>query len=218
MPDKFTSLTPELYRYLLDHSVRPDPVLERLREETAALGRPAVMQIAPDEGALLTLFVRAICARRAIEIGTFTGYSSIAIARGLPPDGRLVTCDVNEEWTRIARRYFREAGVAERIELRLGPALDTLASLDRGESFDFAFVDADKSSYPAYYEAILERLRPGGVLMIDNVLWGGRVVDPSDTSEATRAIRALNDRIAVDERVDAATLPVADGVTIARRR
>jgi caffeoyl-CoA O-methyltransferase len=129
-----------------------------------------------------------------------------------------LTCDVNDEWTQIARSYFREAGLAERIELRLGPALETLASLAHGESFDFAFVDADKSSYPAYYEAILERLRPGGVLMIDNVLWGGRVVDPSDSSEATRAIRALNDRIAVDERVDAATLPVADGITLVRRR
>jgi caffeoyl-CoA O-methyltransferase len=218
MADKFTRMTPELHRYVVEHGSGMDAVLARLAEETAALGRVAMMQIAPEEGALLGLLVRAIGAREAVEIGTFTGYSAISIARALPPDGRLLCVDVSEEWTSIARRYFREAGVERKIDLRLAPALEVLAALPRSPTFDFGFIDADKPSYAAYYEELLARLRPGGMLAIDNVLWGGQVADPSDASESTRAIRDLNDRIAADSRVDAVMLPVADGVTIVRKR
>jgi caffeoyl-CoA O-methyltransferase len=215
---KYTALDDELHRYLVEHGARQDGVLRRLAEETAALGGVSVMQIAPDQGALITLLVRAIGARRALELGTFTGYSTICIARGLADDGRVVTCDVSEEWAEIARRYFRDAKVEDRIELRLGPALDTLRSLPAAESFDFAFIDADKQSYPAYYEEVLARLRPGGLVMIDNVLRGGAVLDPDDDSAANLAVRELNDRIASDERVDVAMLGVADGITLALRR
>jgi caffeoyl-CoA O-methyltransferase len=215
---KYTALDDELHRYLVEHGARQDGVLRRLTEETAALGGVSVMQIAPDQGALITLLVRAIGARRALELGTFTGYSTICIARGLADDGRVVTCDVSEEWAEIARRYFRDAKVEDRIELRLGPALDTLRSLPAAESFDFAFIDADKQSYPAYYEEVLARLRHRGLVMIDNVLRGGAVLDPDDDSAANLAVRELNDRIASDERVDVAMLGVADGITLALRR
>ena len=211
-------MTPALHAYLERFSVRDDDVLARLAAETAALGPIARMQVAPDEGALLTLLVRAIGARSAVEIGTFTGYSAISIARGLPDDGRLICCDVSEEWTAIARRYFREAGVERKIDLRIAPALDTLRSMTAGNLFDFAFVDGDKKEYSDYYEEILKRLRPGGLLTIDNVLWGGRVADPSDQSESTQAIRALNDRVSRDERVDAVMIPIADGLAIVRKR
>jgi len=216
--DKFTDMTPALHAYVERFSVRDDGVLARLAAETAALGPIARMQVAPDEGALLTLLVRAIGARSAIEIGTFTGYSAISIASGLPDDGRLTCCDVSEEWTAIARRYFREAGVERKIDLRIAPALDTLRSMPAGNLFDFAFVDGDKKEYSDYYEEILKRLRPGGLLTIDNVLWGGRVADPSDQSESTLAIRRLNDRVSRDERVDAVMVPIADGLAIVRKR
>ena len=218
MSDKFTRMTPELHDYVERFSVRDDGVLARLVAETAALGEIARMQIAPDEGALLTLLVRAIGARNALEIGTFTGYSGISIARGLPDDGRLICCDVSEQWTAIARLYFREAGVERKIDLRIAPALDTLRSMPVENLLDFAFVDGDKKEYSDYYEEILKRLRPGGIVTIDNVFWGGRVADPNDQSESTQAIRALNDRIARDGRVDAAMVPVADGLAIVRKR
>ena len=218
MSDKFVAMTSELHDYVERRSVRRDPVMERLVEETAALGELAQMQIAPDQGALLTLLVRAVGARSAVEVGTFTGYSAISIARGLPDDGHLLCCDVSEEWTAIARRYFRETGVERKIELRIAPALETLRALPAAPRFDFAFVDADKTSYAAYYEEILLRLRPGGLLAIDNVLWSGKVVDPKDQSESTCAIRALNDQVAMDDRVDAVILPIADGLTLARKR
>lgn len=218
MPDKFVTMTPELHEYVIEHSSRQDDVLRRLAEETAALGGIAMMQIAPDEGAFLTLLVRAIGARRAVEVGTFTGYSAISIARGLPADGKLLCCDVSEQWTTIARRYFDEAGVADKIDLRIAPAIETLRALPDSERFDFGFIDADKSSYAVYYEEILRRLRPGGVVAIDNVLWSGKVVDVSDSSGDTRSIRALNDHVAHDDRVDVVMLPIADGVTLARKR
>jgi len=218
MSEKFIRLTPELHRYVLRHGARQDDVLRRLADETAALGAVAVMQVAPDEGALLTLLVRLTGARRALEIGTFTGYSAISIARGLGDDGRLLCCDVSEEWTNVARRYFREAGIEHKIDLQIAPALDTLRALADGTSFDFAFIDADKESYALYYEEVVRRLRPGGLIAIDNVLWSGKVADPEDRSETTEAIRTLNDRIARDERVDVALLAIADGLTLACKR
>jgi len=218
MSDKFIAMTSELHDYVERRSVRRDSVMERLVAETAALGDLAQMQIAPDQGAFLTLLVRSVGARAAVEVGTFTGYSAISIARGLPDDGRLLCCDVSEEWTTIARRYFRETGMDRKIELRIAPALETLRALPAVPQLDFAFVDADKTSYAAYYEELLTRLRPGGLLAIDNVLWSGKVVDPKDQSESTSAIRALNDHVAADDRVDAVILPIADGLTLARKR
>lgn len=218
MPPKFLALDEDLHRYVVEHSSGRDEVLARLQSETEALGDQAVMQVAPDQGALLTLLVRAIGARTALELGTFTGYSAICIARGLPADGHLLTCDVNEEWTGIAWRYFEQAGVAERIEIRLGPALDTLRSLPAEQRFEFAFIDADKEGYPSYYEQVMARLRGGGLIMIDNVLRGGAVLDTADDSAANRAVRELNDRIVADERVEAAMLGVADGITLALKR
>jgi caffeoyl-CoA O-methyltransferase len=218
MSNKFVSMTPELHAYVARLYVPPDPLLQRLVEETEALGSPARMQVAPDEGRLLQLLARSIGARYAIEVGTFTGYSAISIARGLTDDGKLLCCDVNEEWAAIARRYFREAGLDRRIELRVAPALETLRALPRTESLDFAFIDADKTSYTDYYEEILRRLRPGGLILIDNVLWGGAVVDANDSSESTVAIRSVNEHVATDERVDAMIVPIADGLTVARKR
>jgi caffeoyl-CoA O-methyltransferase len=215
---KYTALDDDLHRYLVEHGSRRDDVLRRLAEETEALGEISVMQIAPDQGALISLLVRAIGSRRALELGTFTGYSAICIARGLPNDGRLLACELSEEWAKIARRYFAEAGVADRIELRLGPALDTLRALPPDEEFDFAFIDADKQSYLDYYEAVLARLRPGGLMMIDNVLRGGAVLDAEDDSPGNTVVRELNERVASDDRVDVAMLGVADGITLALRR
>jgi predicted O-methyltransferase YrrM len=218
MHHKFTALTAPLYDYLLAHNAPPDDVLHDLAAETAALGPVSMMQVAVEQGAFLTLLVRLVGARRAVEIGTFTGYSAISIARGLAPDGQLLCCDVNEEWTAIARRYFARAGLADRITLRLGPAIDTLQTLPAAPELDFAFVDADKTSYVAYYEALLPRLRPGALLVFDNVLWGGQVIDAGDRSEETTGIRALNDHVARDRRVESVMLPVADGLTLVRKR
>ncbi|GIW41532.1 MAG: hypothetical protein KatS3mg076_2109 [Candidatus Binatia bacterium] len=218
MPDKFTPLTPELYRYLVQHRTQRDSLVEELLEATEKLGPIAIMQVAPEQAALLTLLVRATGTRSALEIGTFTGLSALSIARGLPPDGRLLTCDVNPEWTAIARSFWERAGVAPKIELRLGPALETLRSLPPDVSFDFAFVDADKESYPAYYEEILGRLRPNGLVLFDNVLWMGQVLDATSRDESTRAIRELNDKIANDPRVESVMLSISDGLTIARKR
>lgn len=218
MHEKFTALTPELYAYLVGHNPRPDAALRDLAAETAALGPISLMQVSVEQGAFLTLLARLLGARRALEVGTFTGYSAISIARGLAPDGHLLCCDVSEEWTAIARRYFARTGLQDRITLRLAPALETLRTLPHRAEIDLAFVDADKTSYRAYYEKILPRLRPNGLLVLDNVLWMGRVVDPSDQDESTRAIRELNDAIAADARVESVMLPVSDGLTLVRKR
>jgi caffeoyl-CoA O-methyltransferase len=210
-------MTPELNRYVLAHGARTDELLERLSAETEALGDVATMQTAPEQAAFITLLVRAIRARRALELGTFTGYGAIAIARGLPEDGLLVTCDVSEDWTAIARRYVHEAGLEQRVDLRLGPALETLRAIPEDGSFDFAFIDADKPGYPGYYEEVLRLLRPGGVAMLDNVLFSGAVLDPEPGSSAA-ALDAVNRTIAGDERVDVAMLGFADGVTLVRKR
>jgi predicted O-methyltransferase YrrM len=219
MPDKFTSMTPQLYEYLTAHRSERDPILAELARETeATLGPVSLMQIAPEQGAFMTLLARTIGARSAVEVGTFTGYSALCVARGLPDDGRLLCCDVNEEWTSIGRRYWEKAGVARKIELRIGPALDTLRALPAGTQFDMAFVDADKPNYRNYYEEILTRLRPNGLILFDNVLWMGQVLDTASTEESTRAIRELNDFIAADRRVDSVMLSISDGLTIVRKR
>ncbi len=214
------SLLPDrVEAYVAAHSPESD-VARRLRAETATLAQ-AGMQIGPDQAALLALLVRSIGAVRAIEIGTFTGMSALAVASALPPEGRLVACDVSEEWTQIARRYWREAGVEAKMDLRLAPALETIASLLReGGSgrFDFAFIDADKPAYDAYYEACLSLLRPGGLIAIDNVLWSGAVAEPEPGDDATQALRALNDKIAGDPRVASCLLTVGDGVTLVSKR
>lgn len=220
MANASLGLSPELQDYLVRVGVREPEVLRRLREETAQLPEHG-MQIAPEEGMLLALLVELTGARRCLEIGTFTGYSSTAVALALPSDGRLVCLDVSDEWTAIARRTWAAAGVADRIDLRIGPALGSLEALiaeGAAGTFDFAFIDADKESYPAYYEQTLILLRPGGLIAIDNVFRGGRVVDASDTSAGVVAVRELNDRIRDDERVSIAVVPIADGLTLARKR
>jgi len=218
MHEKFTTLTPELYAYLVEHNPRPDPVLRDLARETAALGEVSIMQVSVEQGAFLTLLGRIMGARRAVEVGTFTGYSAICMARGLANDGRLLCCDVNEEWTAIARRYLARAGLADRVDLRLAPALETLRMLPRAEEIDLSFIDADKVNYRAYYEELLARTRPNGIILFDNVLWSGDVINPEDRSESTEAIRALNDFLRQDDRVDVVMLPISDGLTIARKR
>lgn len=209
-----------LLDYFSAHAFREDSLLARLREETGAMPR-AGMQIAPEQGALIALLTKLGGARRAIEIGTFTGYSALVTARALPDDGHLVCCDVSDSFTAVARRYWAEAGVATKIELRLAPALETLAALRTAggdQTFDQVFIDADKTSYPAYYEQALALLRPGGLVMIDNVLWGGAVADPADTDADTEALRRLNATIASDPRVDHCLVPIGDGLTLARKR
>ena len=218
MDDKFTTLTPTLYAYLLAHNPPRDAVLTDLAAETAAFGGWSIMQIAHEQGAFLTLLARLLGARRIVEVGTFTGYSAICLARGLAPGGRLLCCDVSEEWTAVARRYFERAGLSDRIELTIAPALDTLRALPERPEIDLVFVDADKTNYRNYYETLLPRLRPGGLFVFDNVLWMGEVANPANQDESTRAIRALNDHLVQDPRVDTAMLPVADGVTLARKR
>ncbi|MEO5875483.1 MAG: O-methyltransferase [Streptosporangiaceae bacterium] len=205
--------------YLLAHTSPADEVLRDLAAETLKiLPEQAGMQITQDEGELLTMLVRLTGARYAVEVGVFTGYSSICIARGLPADGRLLACDVSEEYTSVARRYWERAGLTGRIELRLGAAVETLRALPVEENVDFAFIDADKTGYPEYYEELLKRLRPGGLLALDNVLRGGRVLDPANTDPNDLAIMGLNDFIVTDERVDCVMLPVRDGVTLVRKR
>ena len=217
--DKYTAITPELYDYVLEHrSDRADPVLRALAEETASLGPISIMQASPEQGTLMTLLARAIGARSAVEVGTFTGYSALCIARGLGASGRLLCCDLNEEWTAIGRRYWEQAGVSSRIELRLGPAIETLRALPRTLQFDFAFVDADKTGYRDYYEEILAHLRPGGLILFDNVLWMGQVLDAATRDADTQALRELNDALADDPRVESVMLPVSDGITIVRKR
>jgi predicted O-methyltransferase YrrM len=215
------SLLPDLVeRYVAEAATRETPLQQRLRAETARLPE-ANMQIGPDQAALMALLVRLTGARRALEVGVFTGFSALAVASALPENGKLIACDVSEEWTRIARRYWREAGVADKIELRLGPAMETLNTLLReggADSFDFAFIDADKESYDAYYDACLALIRPGGLIAVDNVLWSGKVADPAVHDPETEAIRTLNAKIRDDGRVEACLLTVGDGLMLARKR
>lgn len=215
---KFIPMSEPLYDYLVAHGHNGDPLLAELARETEALGPIAVMQIAPEQGTLMSILVGAIGATSAIEIGTFTGYSALCVARALGPNGRLLCCDISDEWTAIARRYWEKAGVAERIELRLAPALETLRALPADRTFDFAFIDADKVSYRDYYEALLPRLRRNGLLVFDNVLWMGQVLDRETPSDDTRALQQLNDHLAADQRVEAVMISVSDGLTIVRKR
>ncbi len=208
----------ELQRYIADHSEPPDEVQRDLIEATSALGSAAVMQIGASQGALLEVIVGALRPRFAVEVGTFTGYSALAIARALPPGGRLLCCDVSEEWTAIARAHWERAGVADRIDLRIGPASETLAALPEDQQVDFAFIDADKPGYVGYYEALVPRLGPGGIIAVDNTLWSGQVLDDEDSTEDTVALREFNDHVAADDRTIVALTPVGDGVTFIRRR
>jgi predicted O-methyltransferase YrrM len=220
MANTSIGLPPDVHDYLVTHGVREPEILRRLRDETALLPEHG-MQIAPEQGALLAMLVELIGARRCLEIGTFTGYSSLIVALAMPPDGTIVCCDVSHEWTAVARRYWAEAGVADRVDLRLAPALETLDDLlanGAASTFDFAFVDARKTEYPDYHERVIQLLRPGGLAAYDNVLWSGRVADASVDDADTRGLRRLNDRLAADERVSIAMLPIADGVTLARKR
>ena len=219
MSEKVLPLDAALHAYLSAHRTPDDALLRELREETERrLGDQARMQIAPEQGTFLRMLVSAIGARRAVEVGTFTGYSALSIARGLASGGRLLCCDVSEEWTTMARRYWERAGVADRIELRIAPAADTLRAMPAEPVFDFAFIDADKAGYPVYYEEILRRLRPGGLIAVDNVLWGGAVVRADAQDADTNAIRRFNDLVVADDRVESVMLGVADGLTLVRKR
>ncbi|NSC22526.1 SAM-dependent methyltransferase [Streptomyces albus subsp. chlorinus] len=210
-------VNPALDDYLLAHCTPADDLLRDLVEETHALVPGTTMQITHDEGEFLTMLVRLTGATTAVEVGVFTGYSSICIARGLPENGRLIACDVSEEWTAVARRYWERAGLTDRIDLRLAPAAETLRALPREPFVDFAFIDADKVGYPTYYEELVTRLRPGGLIALDNVLRTGRVVDPEAQDPADVAIRRINDTVTADERVQSVMLPLRDGVTLARK-
>ena len=220
-PRKTLSMTDELFDYAARVALREPEILRRLREETRALPH-AGMQIGPDQGQFLALLVRLIGARKTLEIGVFTGYSSLAVALALPPGGRIIACDVSAEYTAVARRYWKAAGVEDAIDLRIAPAIETLDGLIAGgaaETFDFAFIDADKTGYDAYYERALVLLRSGGLIALDNVFWSGRVADPTvDHDPDTEALRALNAKIGGDERVDVSMLCIGDGVTLARKR
>ena len=211
-------LTKPVHDYLLAHAPPLDDVQRDLIAETEALGGISMMQIAPEQGAFMAVLTRLIGARHAIEVGTFTGYSSLTIARALPDDGTLLCCDVNEEWTAIARKYWERAGVDGKIELRLAPAVDTLRGLPAEERYDLGFIDADKGNYPYYYEEVLARLQRNGVILVDNTLWGGAVADANATDDNTKAIRAFNDMVAADERVESVVLTEGDGLTLIRKR
>lgn len=219
MSRRTIEMTDALWSYLVQTAQEP-PVLGRLRAETARLPMGG-MQISPEQGRFMALLAELVGARRCIEVGVFTGYSSLVVALSLPADGKIIACDINEEWTSIARRYWSEAGVASKIELRLAPAAQSLDSLiAAGESgqFDFAFIDADKTGYDVYYERCLELLRPGGLIAIDNTLWGGKVADSSVNDESTSAIRALNAKACADARVSASLVPIGDGLLLARKK
>lgn len=219
MSNKTLPLNDVLHRYLLDVSLREPDVLRRLREETSQV-RLSIMQITPEQGQFMQLLVHLIGAKRCLEIGTYTGYSALCVALALPPEGKLVCCDISEEWTSIGRRYWAEAGVARKIDLKLAPAMDTLGELlaqGAAGSFDFVFIDADKANYANYFECALQLLRAGGLIAIDNTLWFGHPADPADNTPDTVAIRALNDKIRDDARVRISMLPIGDGLTLAQK-
>ncbi len=210
-------LSPAVHEYLVAHGTPPDAIQQELIEATQQLGGISIMQVAPEQGAFMTLFTRAIGARRAIEVGTFTGLSALCIARGLPDDGRLVCCDVSDEWTNVGKPFWKKAGVAGKIDLRIAPALETLRALPEEPTTDLAFIDADKPAYIDYFEALLPRMRAGGVILVDNVLWMGRVADPTSDDDQTLAIRRFNDHVAADPRVDCVMLPISDGLSFLRK-
>jgi caffeoyl-CoA O-methyltransferase len=215
--DKFIQITPELHRYAVEHSSFRDGAVPEIEEAGEAMGDLASMQIAGDQAAFMTIVVASIGARRALEVGTFLGYGAVAIARGLPEDGELICCELDEDYADRARRHLAKAGLEDRVEFRVGPALESLRAMDRTEQFDFAFIDADKTEYIDYFEETLVRTRPNGLIMVDNTLRDGTVLDPGD-SESARVTAELNDRLAKDDRVDAALLGFADGITLARKR
>jgi caffeoyl-CoA O-methyltransferase len=220
MSNRTTLLVEPLYDYFLANSLREPEVLARLRAETAKLPM-ANMQIAPEQGQFMGFLIELMGAKRSIEIGTFTGYSALWVALSMPPEGRVIACDINAEWTAIGRRYWAEAGVADKIDLRLAPAketLDTLIAQGEAGRFDFAFIDADKTGYEGYYERVLTLLRPGGMVAVDNVLWDGRVADPREKDKDTQAIRAFNAKLHGDPRVTISLVPIGDGLTLARKR
>ncbi len=220
MSKKTLGLDSQLYDYLLSVSVREPDILRQLREETACHPM-AMMQIAPEQGQFMALLVQLLGATKTLEVGVFTGYSSLCVALALPPNGKIVACDVSEEYTAIARRYWELAGVADKIDLRLAPALHTLDELlaaGQAGTFDFAFIDADKRNYEGYYERSLQLVRPGGLIAIDNVLWAGRVVDSQVQDNQTNSIRAFNEKLYEDERVTLSLVPIADGLTLALKR
>lgn len=220
MSSRNNNIPDELYGYILANSLRDRPELKALRDETALMPM-AGMQISPDQGQFMALLVKATGARKVIEVGTFTGYSALVVAGALPADGKLVACDVSEEYTSVGRPHWNKAGLALKIDLRLGPAVETLdAMIAAGESgqYDMAFIDADKENYGLYYESCLTLLRPGGLILVDNVLWGGRVADPAEQDESTQAIRALTKKMHADERIDFSMLPVGDGLSLAVKR
>ncbi|NEO32098.1 MAG: methyltransferase domain-containing protein [Symploca sp. SIO3C6] len=220
MANQTIGLDSELYNYLLSISLREPEILTQLRQETAqhTMSR---MQTAPEQGQFMALLVQLMGAKKTLEIGVFTGYSSLAVALALPPEGKLIACDLSQEYTAIARRYWQQAGVADKIELHLAPAVETLDKLlaqGQADSFDFAFIDADKSNYDAYYERSLQLVRPGGLIAIDNVLWSGRVADSQVQDNRTKAIRALNQKLSQDQRINLSLVPIADGLTLALKR
>jgi predicted O-methyltransferase YrrM len=215
--DKFISITPELHRYAVEHSSFRDGVIPDVELAGEEMGDLAAMQIAGDQAAFMTILIRAIGAHDALEVGTFLGYGALAIARGLPEDGRLICCELDEGYAERAREHLRMAGLEDRVEVRVGPALESLRAMERTEQFDFAFIDADKTEYIDYFEETLPRMRPNGVILLDNTLRGGSVLDPGD-SESARVTAELNDRLATDDRVDVALLGFADGITMVRKR
>jgi caffeoyl-CoA O-methyltransferase len=214
--DKFTSMSPELHRYAVEHSSFRDGIVPELERAGEQMGDLASMQIAGDQAALMTILVRATGARRALEVGTFLGYGALAVARGLPDDGLLVCCELDQEYADRARGHLESAGLADRVEFRVGPAVSSLGAIEEDATFDFAFVDADKAEYPDYFEHCLRLVRPGGLIMLDNVFMGGRILERPD--ERSEIVAGLNDRLAADERVDVAMLGIADGITLARKR
>lgn len=215
---KTIGLDADLHEYLVDHGARPDPVLQRLAADTAAMGRISMMQIAPEQGALLTMLAKLIGAKLIVEVGTFTGYSAVCLARGLADGGRLICCDVSAEFTNRAVAAWHDAGVQDRVDLRIAPAAETLRAMPFNPQIDMAFIDADKTGYAVYYEEILERMRPGGLIVVDNVLWGGAIIDPKDNDRDTVALREFNDMVIADARVEVVMLPIADGLTLCRKR